>query len=102
MGAGNDNGIGFFLDLAGDDTYDAPDGRTFGGANIGNPAGLRAEALCLGIFVDAGGADSYPRFEADALVGDNRRWSLTQRREDRPAAERGAGIDANDGMLSLP
>lgn len=103
MGAGNDNGIGFFLDLGGDDTYDAPDGRTFGGAGIGNPDGLRARALCIGIFVDAGGVDAYPRFEAaDALIGDDRRWSLDDRRPDHHAAERGAGIDANDGALSLP
>ena len=101
VGAGNENGIGVFLDLEGDDTYDAPDGRTFGACATAREAPLDA-AMCLGIFVDAQGDDTYSRFEDDALIGNDRRWSLPERREARKPGERGAGIDVDDGALSLP
>ncbi len=93
MGGGNDNGLGFFWDLAGADTYDASDGRTFGGAAIGDRGAAFDDALCLGIFVDGGGADTYPRFAEDAPVGEGKRWSLDARRPDHKPGERGGGLD---------
>ncbi len=101
VGAGNDNGIGVFLDLAGDDTYDVPDGRTFGACATGRGAPLDG-AMCLGVFVDAGGVDEYPRFAEDAAVGNDARWSLEDRRAEMKPGERGAGIDSNAGELALP
>lgn len=105
MGAGNDNGIGFLFDAGGDDTYEAPDGRTFGGTAIGDRGNaIFDDFLCLGVFVDADGTDTYPEFaQADeAAVGDGRAWSWGDRRDASKGGERGAGIDALGGVLGLP
>ena len=101
LGGGNDNGIGFLVDLGGDDTYDAPDGTTFGGARIGDRGAAFDEAICLGVFLDAGGTDSYPRLAADALIGEWRSWSLSDRRPDHKPGEHGAGVDG-EAPLTLP
>ena len=106
LGGGNDNGIGYLLDAGGDDVYDAPDGRTFGGAGIGgdenNP---RLERLCLGIFVDADGEDTYTRFSEDGeeapAIGNDRSWALTDRRENTNVRELGGGLDASAGEIGL-
>ena len=58
LGGGNANGIGIFYDVTGDDTYQSS-GTTLGRANY-ESAGLRAIMLCLGVFLDTGGKDTYP------------------------------------------
>jgi hypothetical protein len=123
MGGGNDNGIGYFIDGGGDDVYDAPDGRTFGGAGIGGDVEARHRSLCLGIFVDGAGQDNYVRFPAPEIVGEgegegegevevpevdwplignDRTWGLAERRPDKRRMEKGAGVDASEGLLGLP
>ncbi|MCA9538251.1 MAG: hypothetical protein KC620_05155 [Myxococcales bacterium] len=102
MGAGNDNGIGFFLELGGDDIYHAPDARTFGGAAIGDRGAAFDEALCLGIFIDADGTDTYESFAEDALVGESRAWRWSDRHADHKPGERGAGVDATGAVIRLP
>ncbi len=59
LGAGNANGIGLFLDAAGDDSY-TTSGITLGEAGDSPKGSLRERALCLGVFVDLGGNDTYP------------------------------------------
>ncbi len=95
LGGGNDNGIGYFIDAAGDDRYDVPDGTTFGQANIGDRGAPFESAMCLGIFVDAGGADTYPGVPAESLVGDGRTWSIDARKPGHKPGEHGAGLDLN-------
>ena len=102
LGGGNDNGIGVFVDLRGADTYVVPDGRTFGGANIGDRGAAFESALCLGVFIDADGVDDYEGFEAEALVGNDRDWSWDDRRPEHKPGEHGAGLDVTAGRLSLP
>jgi hypothetical protein len=103
LGAGNDNGIGFFLEGGGDDTYDAPDATTFGGAAIGNDRGGPYDsALCLGVFVDADGHDTYTQMAGDALVGDGKTWSLDRRHPDHKPGAAGAGLDLSGRRLDLP
>lgn len=66
LGAANSNSIGVFIDAAGDDTYSCSDlslgqvGLDLASRNDDNqPKGLRAQALCLGLFCDLGGNDKY-------------------------------------------
>ncbi|MEP0765346.1 MAG: hypothetical protein HRF45_02220 [Fimbriimonadia bacterium] len=58
LGAGNANGIGIFVDFAGADEYRSS-GTTLGKANA-STGGVRDIAICLGVFMDLGGNDSYP------------------------------------------
>lgn len=58
LGGGNANGIGIFVDFAGDDEYRSS-GTTLGKANA-SAGGVRDIALCLGVFMDLGGNDTYP------------------------------------------
>jgi hypothetical protein len=58
LGAGSANGIGWFMDLTGNDTYKG-DGVTLGRSAELQPGSLREMALMLGVFIDAGGKDSY-------------------------------------------
>ncbi len=101
LGAGNDNGIGFFLELGGADTYTVPDGRTFGGAAIGDRGAAFENALCLGVFVDADGLDTYA-VPDDAPMSDDNRWRWEERRPDHKPGERGAGIDVSGGAIAIP
>ena len=104
LGGGNDNGIGYFIEGGGDDVYQVTDGRTFGGAGIGGDTPARRNNLCLGIFVDAAGADEYVSFpEAQApLIGNDRTWGLSQRQPDKKPGARGGGVDASEGTIGLP
>ena len=58
LGAGNANGIGVFVDMVGDDNY-VSSGVTVGTAAEAQKSSLRERALCLGVFMDLGGTDSY-------------------------------------------
>jgi hypothetical protein len=58
MGAGNSNGIGVFADCAGSDKY-AGTGLSIGQASEGQAGSLRETALCLGVFIDLFGVDTY-------------------------------------------
>jgi hypothetical protein len=95
VGGGNDNGIGYFIDAAGDDRYDVPDGTTFGQASIGDRGAPFESAMCLGIFIDAAGADTYAGLPAESLVGDGRTWSIDARKPGHKPGEHGAGLDLN-------
>jgi hypothetical protein len=69
LGAGNANGVGIFVDFAGLDKYDSS-GETLGKAAEATANTLRARAICLGVFMDLGGAaDVYPAVAAWAKNG---------------------------------
>jgi hypothetical protein len=59
LGAGNANGIGIFADLLGNDKYTSV-GLTLGKASDPARGSIRERALCLGVFVDLDGSDTYP------------------------------------------
>ena len=59
LGAGNANGIGIFVDFLGDDAY-TTSGTTLGKANPSTQGSIRERALCLGVFMDLAGKDTYP------------------------------------------
>lgn len=58
LGAGNANGIGIFVDFLGDDNYNSK-GTTLGKANPASAGSVREIALCLGLFLDLSGNDTY-------------------------------------------
>ncbi len=59
LGAGNANGIGIFVDLFGNDTYESS-GITLGKSAEATKQSLRSKALSLGVFFDGNGSDKYP------------------------------------------
>jgi hypothetical protein len=103
LGGGNDQGIGILLEAGGVDQYFTSDGSTYGGSNSGERGAFFEDALCLGVFVDADGLDSYPNFtDPNALIGNDRAWTLAQRREMRRIGMNGSGIDVSGGIIQLP
>lgn len=88
LGAGNANGIGVFVDTSGDDIYDAT-GICLGSAAEAPKGSLRERALCLGVFMDLGGLDTYPASSSWAL-NSRRTPNWTDRRS--PAEESQVGV----------
>ncbi|MBI5868222.1 MAG: hypothetical protein HZB43_08050 [candidate division Zixibacteria bacterium] len=61
LGGGNDNGIGLFWDKTGNDEYRVKEATTLGRANLTSRGSLRDSILTLGVFLDTGGKDTYPK-----------------------------------------
>lgn len=59
LGAGNANGMGIFADFGGNDKYEST-GITLGKGAEADAGGIRSRGLCLGVFLDMAGQDSYP------------------------------------------
>jgi hypothetical protein len=95
LGGGNDNGIGFFWDKGGDDTFNVTAATTLGRANITAPRGLglRDYMLCLGVFLHTGsGKTAYPKDKPFAKPGTI--WTQTGLNESEPlSTEKGVGLD---------
>ncbi|MFQ5869391.1 MAG: hypothetical protein ACE5JC_05770 [Candidatus Zixiibacteriota bacterium] len=90
LGGGNANGIGIFWDKRGDDTYNPTGQITLGRANIGTRGYLRDHLLCLGLFLDTGGNDTY----AKPFAKNNSIWTQPGLKPDAPLeAEKGVGLD---------
>lgn len=73
VGAGNANGMGFFVNISGDDKYDVGGGRTFGTYGDPAPCGngfMREKMINIGVFIDIGGQDSY---RVDG-IGNDKTW----------------------------
>lgn len=93
LGGANANGIGVFVDLAGDDLYQARRNE----ANLGraNPIGrgtLRERGFALGLFLDAAGNDSYP--PNVEFAGNARNWIIWAIQNERPnESQLGLGMD---------
>lgn len=101
LGSGNDNGIGFMVNLGGKDKYDTRGKRTLGGASINATAAAssRAGVINLGVFVDTGGADTY-LIDGKSDDRNNKSW-LYQSTNTGSTQEKGAGLDG-EGTVSLP
>ncbi|MCX7925332.1 MAG: hypothetical protein N2554_05920 [Fimbriimonadales bacterium] len=93
LGGANANGIGVFVDLAGDDLYQARRNEAnFGRANPIGRGTLRERGFALGLFLDAGGNDSYPP-NID-FAGNARNWIIWAIQNERPhESQLGLGMD---------
>lgn len=93
LGGANANGIGIFVDLAGDDLYQARRNEAnFGRANPIGRGTLRERGFALGLFLDAGGNDSYPP-NID-FAGNERNWIIWAIQNERPTeSQLGVGMD---------
>jgi hypothetical protein len=92
LGGGNANGIGIFWDKWGDDVYRVSAATTLGRANVASRGNLRENMLCLGLFLDTGGLDTYP--EKYDFAGNNRRWIQRGTNVSKPLeVEKGVGMD---------
>ncbi len=105
VGSGNLNGMGFMIDNAGDDQYHSNSPFGIGSAGLlngdeeGNP---RRKVFTLGVFLDAGGMDTYTT-GAGPTPGstDNSMWIRTNNMDPAVAAtELGTGIDG-EGETTL-
>lgn len=63
-GLGLTNSVGIFVDISGDDRYERREKQNYGSANLVRGSGG------LGLFLDAGGKDSYP----DSLQANDKTW----------------------------
>ena len=98
IGCGNETGFGLFINIGGDDIYNAQSDNMFGGSYIASgmfPDGIRNEMLCMGYFIDIGGNDQYLK----DFCKQNDKWLRIN--PDRPQAQVGIGIDAPDGFLGI-
>jgi hypothetical protein len=88
LGAGSAGGIGIFVDVLGDDIYLAR-GNTLGFATESPEATLRTRELCLGLFIDMQGNDTFPPDVAWAKPGS---FEVTFSRRGPSPAESQLGI----------
>jgi len=94
LGGGNANGIGIFWDKAGDDIYSVSAATTLGRSNVASRGGLRDRMLCLGLFLDTGGDDSYPDDNKYDFARNNQLWQQFGTNTEQPLdSEKGAGYD---------
>lgn len=96
LGGGNANGIGIFWDASGDDRYEVQPSITLGRSSIGARGTLRERAICLGLFCDTGGKDTYP--EGLPFARDNCRWSQPGASQPPLKREYGVGIDCEQRL----
>ena len=94
LGGGNANGIGIFWDAAGDDQYEVQPSITLGRSSIGARGTLRERALCLGLFCDTGGRDTYP--ESLSFARNDAMWNQPGMSQPPLKREYGVGIDCEE------
>ncbi|MFN0152618.1 MAG: hypothetical protein ACKVU1_18095 [bacterium] len=93
LGGGNSNGLGIFFEAAGHESYTTDGATVFGRGNTSVPrGGLRDLFPTIGVFLDIGGRDDYPRGHATA--GNAKAWR--QEGVEHPAltTEEGYGYDS--------
>jgi hypothetical protein len=100
LGGGNANGVGVFWDCAGDDSY-LTSGVTLGQASVAGSGSVRDFIMCLGVFIDGGGKDSYMERQAEGMppalftfCGDAWAWQRLGASTPPVPGEHGCGIDA--------
>jgi hypothetical protein len=102
LGGANANGFGFFWDRAGNDTYIVPVSTTLGRASIeaSGKGSLRERNLTVGIFLDTGGADTYPASHVWAT--NNTGWTMKESGPPELPVMRGAGLDVEASTIGDP
>jgi hypothetical protein len=94
LGGGNANGFGIFWDKRGDDSYSVSKATTLGRSNVASRGGLRDHILCLGLFLDTGGNDTYPSDTAFDFAKNNTLWIQHGTNAENPLeVEKGVGYD---------
>jgi hypothetical protein len=100
LGGGNANGIGVFWDCAGDDSY-LTSGVTLGQASVAGSGSVRDFIMCLGLFVDGGGNDTYLERQPEGkppvaftFCGNAWAWERLGASAPPVPGEHGCGIDA--------
>lgn len=94
LGGGNANGIGILWDASGNDRYEVAPSITLGRSNIGVRGTLRERALCLGLFCDTGGQDTYP--ESLPFARNDTLWTQPGGSQPPMQHEYGVGIDCTE------
>lgn len=98
IGAGNLNGMGFLIDNGGDDQYLPANDYGLGAAGLleaHEPGSPRRKVLTVGVFIDAGGRDTYAIGDTmPGHLGDDRAW-LNARNMDEAVnrVELGSAVD---------
>lgn len=101
LGSGNAGGMGFFWDKAGNETYTTKASVSLGGAAGGiNPNTIRERNATLGIFLDGGGKDTYNAPATGAANG--RAWHFVRGDSKPTGGERGSGLDCEAPGLLEP
>ena len=103
MGAANENGWGIFVDMSGNDSYEiTASPRRADSLGAGKESGwgtMREDMPALGLFLDAGGTDSYQGVPGAA---DNAHWRFKgDYFEDALRSERGIGWDGEYPSVEL-
>ena len=99
LGAGNVNGIGFLVDNAGDDQYRPRLDYALGNASLSEPVqpgNARRKVNSIGVFIDAGGNDTYEVADMppEAPIGNDMAWQQAINEDPEiNKNERGTGID---------
>jgi hypothetical protein len=94
LGGGNANGLGIYFDAAGHDTYVSKGATVFGRANTSTPrGGMRDNFPTIGVFLDVGGRDEYPR--THSLAGNAKSWRQEGVEQPSLTTEEGYGYDSN-------
>jgi hypothetical protein len=102
LGASTANGMGFCINIGGDDIYDVLDEPNKGQTSIGfaqhrvnnESASYRNTFPDVGIFIDIGGNDTYSR----PICKDNTSWKQESDRYPRKMSI-GLGLDIDDGWI---
>lgn len=100
LGAGNDNGFGFLVDNAGDDSYSPANTNSLGRANSPTPDTNPRNAQqvrTFGLFLDAGGTDTYKRSDGTAVIGNDKSWTQGRSPDNSTTRklEHGVGVDGS-------
>ncbi|MDF1561893.1 MAG: hypothetical protein P1V51_02545 [Deltaproteobacteria bacterium] len=99
VGSSNCNGVGLFVDNAGDDRYLAFSDYSSGMGNVSSEClADRPDAVSIGVMIDAGGSDTYD-YPASTFPTPSEGGTWGHARNDLPS-EYGAGLDA-EGESSL-
>ena len=86
----------WLVDLAGDDAYSSTANNTFGFANAGDYGTYAVfdQFLCMGVFLDSGGTDSYDRPDVSIGIEDDSLWTNPPAHAEMSHIEKGGGMDA--------
>ncbi len=96
LGCGNETGMGLFFNIGGDDVYEGRADNMYGGAYVSAPTvpdTIRNELLCLGVFLDVGGNDTYGM----GFCKQNESW--VREAPNRPGVAVGIGLDTELGEV---
>jgi hypothetical protein len=107
LGCGNSQGAGGLINVGGDDLYEPAGGNTYGCASLGHGGPydqVRDVRPTIGLFVDAGGSDTYAAPAGAPAASDDASWSFPVffGTAGAPDSERSGGVDRGSKSVSLP